>query len=482
MKTAMVILASEQLWPNLDGFLQWNAKISIDHLFLYYTKDLKRSKAPARKLELLVREIAPRCQTHPLVEPGGAQPADVTLAIERWQLEVQADRWILNATGGTKIMAAGVFRFVGEADCTIIYRELDGHWYELRRGSDDRSIASHSIESKADLTDRIPVKQLLRLQAEIPEDAVIETHNAKKLPVFEIARAGLKCDWDWSLAFADAGVKAGDRGGFLFEQFVAAGLIELGVQNLACNVLVKSADGKPLQELDIVCNTAGRIVVIDCKLRSEEEEQVGRVEAVTSQIRQAATTRRSFGGLAAAYVMVRPNRVFAAPERALASANNIQVIDATDCARLFSELATVCSIASCPSWVGELEHDLQNSLDSGATRVFAAEHIRLREVQAASAGRGVFHLEELMRQRGQDWLAYYVDSAVHFRARTPSDCDKLYVKAKVIKILGGFGTLLDLRFSSNGRNCSFKLEPRSGQLQRLSLLLERFIGGSLLSD
>jgi len=50
---AMVVLASEQLWPSIQGLVFWHEKRGgLTHLFIYHTADEERSAGPARRLSL----------------------------------------------------------------------------------------------------------------------------------------------------------------------------------------------------------------------------------------------------------------------------------------------------------------------------------------------------------------------------------------------------------------------------------------------
>ena len=67
--TAMVVLASEQLWPNLHGLVHWHG--GLRHLCIYHTDDRTRSVEPARRLEGLCARLYPGIRTHRLAAPGG---------------------------------------------------------------------------------------------------------------------------------------------------------------------------------------------------------------------------------------------------------------------------------------------------------------------------------------------------------------------------------------------------------------------------
>ena len=43
----MILLASEQLWPNIHGLVHWH-KTGLTDLFIYHTSDEERSRQPAQ--------------------------------------------------------------------------------------------------------------------------------------------------------------------------------------------------------------------------------------------------------------------------------------------------------------------------------------------------------------------------------------------------------------------------------------------------
>src|SRR5262249_464568 len=129
--TAMVVLASEQLWPNIHGLAYWSA--SLRHLFICSTKD-RKSAEPAERLESLCREAWPGVQVHRLPEGIGMQPQEVHAQVLHWRAEHGGERWLLNASGGTKLMHDGLLPMVGQEDTEAVYRELTGVWYRFRRG------------------------------------------------------------------------------------------------------------------------------------------------------------------------------------------------------------------------------------------------------------------------------------------------------------------------------------------------------------
>ncbi len=338
----LVVLASEQLWPNIASMCFFGTELPyawLERVYIYHTDDERRSAQPARALARIARE---HFGVTAELRQGGMQPVDVTRCVGRW-LKSQANAtWLLNATGGTKLMTAGILRFVGEPNTFTVYGELSGTWYVLERAEDGRAIRAVPWSPPRSITDSVPVRTLIEaLWA--GDGAVIEYgEDVPDLPVDEIARhlparADLQSPEEdiWTVAFRQAGQRPSKQPGFLFEMFLAACIRQLGLKNpssqIATNVK-RSRQGRVDQEVDIVVNCNGRVHIIDCKLVSKERP-------ISEEYRQADATRRELGGLAAKYLFVRPNRVIPDVEKSLLRSRSLDVLDARDFCCLCENLA-----------------------------------------------------------------------------------------------------------------------------------------------
>jgi len=118
----MVLLASEQLWPNIQSLVHWRDQLKC--VCIYYTDDQRRSKQPALRLKEFCEKYIRDATIVMPHSPLGMQPADVTKQLGNWIQHFDGLKWILNATGGTKLMTAGVLRLTGEPGVTVVYKEL----------------------------------------------------------------------------------------------------------------------------------------------------------------------------------------------------------------------------------------------------------------------------------------------------------------------------------------------------------------------
>jgi len=302
----LVVLASEQLWPNLESVCLYRE--SLRRLIILHTRDPHRSERPAAALTEVARTVF---NVESEKVPIGTQPSDVTAAVAHILQRFQdgPERVVLNATCGTKLMTAGILRWVDAPGTATIYREIEGHWYQLRRDRDGRSIVTQRLDTEKNPTDLLDIRILLQ-SVWGPTDARVSATDLPDLPVDRIAaalaenaRLGKEA---WESAFDREAPeyllrreRPSDPGG-LFEAFVAGCVRKLGVTNGVMNAVLVRSDGLYLQELDVVANAGGRVVVFDCK--------TGHPEGELRLVREAAQIREQVGGLAGECVILRPDK------------------------------------------------------------------------------------------------------------------------------------------------------------------------------
>ncbi len=511
----MIVLASEQLWPNIHGLVHWHA--SLKHLCIYYTADQDRSARPALRLAALCEALYPTVKLHRPAEPLGMLPDEVHARVRLWKEQVPGQVWVINATGGNKLMFAGALRCAGEPHTTLVYRELtDGRWYEFYPGPTG-PVARPRDDVALTATDHLPVKELVKAQWDAA-DTEIKSVSPQPLPVLELTREALRTGWDWPRAFRQAGQPSSDASGILFERYVAAVLLELGVSNQLANIVIRrSPGGEALQEIDLVANHGGRLAIIDCKLRSEDDEDK-REEKITSQIRQAALTRRVLFGLGASLLLLRPNRVFSDDLRTLARELGLTVVDARDARALFTQLARFFGVRQLPPSLEQAEKLVQDSMALGVTRAFCREPRDVRELVPCSPSRALVDLDAYVRRQrrgglvyilggrpyehpagmrgparhrlnldayrtahSQDWIAYRLDGVIRVYCGNPSGLMREALERCAGESLQGYARVRDFKTSKPGKTCSFCLEPRGTDERILVEFLEKYIGRPLLS-
>ncbi len=402
----LVLLASEQLWPNLESMCMLQGRLT--RVYIYHSDDRTRSVYPAMALRYLAEQ---HFRTKAILREGGIQPRDVTDVVSGWLAEFPDAHWVLNATGGTKLMTAGILRFVGTANTKTWYRELQHGWFELVPAEDGRRIVARKLQPPADLarrTNEIPVDSLLRAVWEPSGHEVQIGGPIEPLPVTKIANSLAEqirqrvAQPDWEKVFQDAGIESPRvRAGFLFERFVSGCLYALGVRNAVANVVVKQGTSV-LQEVDIVANYGGRVCVVDCTLRQ------GKIPVI-AEYQRCETIRRSVAGLAGSYLLVRPNARPSKAERFVLSQGRITLLDAEDLERFCARLATFFGVKSLSEEAAEVDRILAEALRDRPLPGVSEPRSPAGEELAPVTRRNIIDLmqwaNELGTTRNEHWVA-----------------------------------------------------------------------------
>jgi hypothetical protein len=399
--TTLILLASEQLWPNVESVEYW--KNSLQHIFIYHTEDERRSVLPAQRLEKFCQA---RC-SHVRVDyaDGDGKPESVVAKIEAWLEQYPRHQWGINATGGTKLMFLGAASLIGRPHVSVIYRELKGPWYHLT--NHNGYLETLLLNIPPHVTDRIPLETLLGTLW-WDEGTEIKLRPPEPLDILRLTQLLIQHQGNWREAFTACGVplEAGDKGGILFERYVAGALLALGIppQNIACNVIKRTCAGQVLHEIDIVVNYRSRIFVLDCKLQGEGNGGGGRGTQLMQQIRNLSDTVRQLGGVGAVGVLLRPNRTFFDEERTYAEGLGLCVLDRSKLSTFFEELARILGIPSVPAVLQNAQNLWQNPVI--AERVFPGSQ-RTYQMARSSSDSGIMVLDNFLREwsdtLGQNW-------------------------------------------------------------------------------
>jgi predicted RecB family endonuclease len=468
----MVLLASRELWPNVHSVAHWRGE--LERVLIYATENEEFSLLPARHLKSLIASTCPGVHVE-LLERLGIQPQHVRAQLEAWRAAYPGRRWILNATGGTKLMSAGMLAFVGRPDTRVVYRELGGNdWFEFH--SADQGLATREIAVPVEATDFLPAVELVKALWQVPPGVKVESEAPQALPLPELTRAAMECKWDWQAAFRRAGARADAAGGILFERYVAAGLLAMGVKSVACNV--RALGTSEYQEVDLVANHGGRLVVVDCKLRSPKDEERANVGKVMDQIRHAGDTRRRLGGLGAKMVLIRPNRTFDEIAQDLARNLEVKLVDQRGAPQLFSKLAEILDVDPLPAPVKAVEDMLVEEVRSGrASRVFVSEPGIIAQTSVPEEGFGVARLDAYMKERGQSWVAFFVDNDFELSCAVPRGGDPLKFQQSLRTFLGPFAkSASGISIVATAGRCRVRAPLKSGNLAELSRILEKWLG------
>lgn len=480
---AMVMLASEQLWPNLHGLVHWHdhaAGAVLSDVCIYYTGNSDKSAAPAGRLERFCRRRYPEVAVHRPPVPGGLEPAEVAGRIAQWQAELPGRRWLVNATGGVKLMFAGALQCASLPDTTVVYRELSGDWFTLTL--EDGRVVSRELDVSTGETDAIPVMQLIDAQWEAA-GASWTAGDPEPLDVLRLTQLGCEHNWRWEMVFPLAGHVADQPRGLLFERYVAAVLLELGVRNLKVNVKLQADE--PLEEIDLVANHGGRLLVFDCKLPGQAEEAVGRTPKLTEQIRTAEATQRSLGGLDARTLLIRPDREFSPSHRMLAEAYRLRVLDRPASGQLFARLAEFAAVRVLPDSLRAAAAAVRAHCESNAAAGTFAVQRRCPRLRAAFGGSSVVvnldaQLQAERQTDGQDWVCYLLHNRLFLRARNPQRLQAAELQDQLRQRLGPAIGVTIVSRSGDGGSFLAQLRPPQGRPRHVDRALTPYRGRSLL--
>ncbi len=480
--TAMVVLASEQLWPNIHGLAYWNT--NLRYLFICSTKDPK-SAVPAERLESLCQELRkevwPNLQEVHRPDGIGMQPQEVFALVMNWRNAHPGERWLLNASGGTKLMHDGLLPLVGQEDTEVVYRELKGPWYRFRPGP---ILETETFHLPADITDGLSVEALIRAQWHLKGATISFGDPGVVIDWRRAIAEGTRTRWNWPAVSNALGLKM--KSGPLFEWLIEAICVEMGLTQITRNVKrapvkVVGAQQGDLQEIDRVVNHAGRLVILDCKLIDEDGEEE-RGEPITSQIRQAAHTRRDLGGLGADLVLIRPNRVLNGDQRALAEAYGLTVIDRDAGTELFRRLANCLGVTELPRSLCEAEDAMRQAWEKDRVRPFCQDRASTRPTAVAESGESeaVVDLNAYRRlYEGQDWVAWRLCNEVRVWCEVPGALTRHEVEERAEALFGELG-YQGTELSGSGKSCTIRVQVRKGGLPRLRTLLESRLRRGLL--
>ncbi|MBE2205586.1 MAG: hypothetical protein IAE94_14735 [Chthoniobacterales bacterium] len=318
-----IMLASEQLWPNLLGMAALKERDGgVASLHILHTGDPVRSGKPAKQLARLAAKILPGvpCRMH-LTGVTSQEVLDVLHRLMRGHAETL--QWAINATGGTKTMFAGLLPWIRRENVEAFYREVTGSWFHLspleREGLQGVFCDEWDGPKRARVS--LPVWELATVQSDHPESAKwdrSEPPGTTPAEMTALTGAGRACGWNWSTLQKSYPMLGKERGGFAFEHYFAALVKLCGAHSVAMNLKMKH-DGRICQELDVIVSTGTKLVLFDLKLSEVEGD------AVIDQISRLGEDKRSLGGLNAAAVAVRPSWRNNATTTAIARSHGVEV-------------------------------------------------------------------------------------------------------------------------------------------------------------
>jgi hypothetical protein len=419
----VVVFASEQLFPALQ-FLLHTAHQCADNLqsvHIYCTPDERRSGAPARRLQAVLRSWARSKGLSFAVDitVGEMWPSAVREGLLDWFEAHPDSHWLVNVTGGTKPMSAAAIELTLSTDLQsrrVIYQEIDGQWAELVHDAQDFLTVNelHStvdtIVPPVDTLDRLlSVEDLVATQ--FSESHQITTQQLETLPLDEATRQVIALRWKWRDMLQTLGVFS-ISGGDAFERYIGAGLIACGVHvKHSLKVVDSGIEGKVVREVDLVGCHRGRLVCIDIKLPGAQDHLKG------TQLADVVELAHSLGGRGALSIALRPGWPDESGTRRLAEALGVKLLTQAQAPRLFSTLLGWIDPQLTPSAaVLNAEDTLQAHQSKGNDVLSNGEVINITATE-----RGSLHLpnelERMCAQRGESWaLVQMLDQSQYLLA------------------------------------------------------------------
>jgi len=335
--TGIILFASEQIWPNIASLEHARRRRGFQNVHIIHTDNSLKSKAPAVRLQKFCLNRYQQVAELHEIKPDPQTIHDLLLQIID---RLPGNRWIINATGGLKLMLVGVLSLPPSDAIDIIYRELSGDWFILK-GKSTGGFSADPFAVEPGELDELSILDLITLQNTSTVDTRWELQKPTGLPILKITQCVIDNRWNWSAAFEALGLpRKSLQNGFLFEEYIAAALQMMGA-NVALNAeLSQNIQNREvpryLQEVDILVNRKGRLWILDLKLVDAQDE---RSRKPSQQIMSAAEMRRALGGANAECVLVRPGFEFSAEHRQLAQDHQIKILDGRDCFLLFQTLS-----------------------------------------------------------------------------------------------------------------------------------------------
>lgn len=432
----VAVLASAQTMPNLESVVALAAHQPLAAVHVYWT-DFPDSRRAAESLERVLGTMAGRdpfrsFRVEREEKPGTGQLENVVAWLRASLDRSPGGRWVLNATGGTKPMAAGFLMMADHPGVeSVIYRELSASsWLALRPAPRDagRFVTGapppdYGLAQAGSLLDRIPLVDLLRAQLGY-EDLAVDPKPETTLDTERLARWIEALDPNDERPYREAARRAGipdaERAseGTLFERLCHGVLASFGLGGLAHSVEVRPnvpGESRPAHnEIDFFVRHEGRIRVLDLKLTSPDGPKLSVPKY--DQIRTVAEATRSLAGIDARPIMLRPNWL---PERELSDyaekVHRVRVVDATGMPRIFEVIAEELGYKGA---LPEAAKRLQDFFEARRARGLPSAGAASVDL-ATRAGSPILELDASLRQshavRGSHWAAAYLDGVLLLR-------------------------------------------------------------------
>jgi hypothetical protein len=336
-------LAGRQIVPNAQATLAAAKAGLLKRLLVLHSCNTRESAGPARQFFQLVLELGDLIDG---VEPVLAEVDETAQSVYHTALEVLNEpsehRWVLHATGGTKLMSTGLMLLARHPRvAAVVYRDLHQGWFRFQLDAQGRPVDSPIAANCPELgwlrSEQVRVSSWPLLDVLHSQLGVHDLEaGSRSLP--QGIQAAQWLAWGSKQRPGSfhryAGVdKLKLEEGNAFEALLALILKEAGCEQVLWSVEFTARDGSKLLESDVVACHGDKLVLFDVKIQSGNwaREKSG-------QIRNAAKTAETLGGLGARAVLVRPNWPDSPAVGQMASALGVPLIRRPQVAHLVDEL------------------------------------------------------------------------------------------------------------------------------------------------
>jgi hypothetical protein len=299
--------------PNILANFAFNRRGLLQRSAVLFTRNVRESLEPANRLYALLNEgcaqgVEVGRRQVPVEETLQAVTDAMTLLFE----EFPDVRWILNATGGNKMMSAALLVLAGSPQvAAVIYRDIVHGWREVQwyagGGLHETPVsADHALLGclvAPDLRlDSLPLDLLIR--AQFAAGDAIERFASRAIPPQAEPAAWLDAATHGRRAgFANCEfwLDEAQEEGRAFECWLGTLLRAAGARQVLWSCEGLSPGGQKVIETDLMALHGDRIALYDVKLQSPD------APGKSDQIRSVRATADKLGGLSAAAVLLRPN-------------------------------------------------------------------------------------------------------------------------------------------------------------------------------
>lgn len=487
----LVSIVSEQLWPTIHCLAHYGSR--IQRLFLLHTNDESRSIRPAKSIAKFVSLWKPEIKViFPRIIPENSSTG-ISKALHEWMDEFPDSDWVINASGGTKLMMLGVLDFANLPNVEVIYRDLTGNpgeiWHSVQRSEEFGFLKNAPISIDENATDLIPVEILVKTIWSDHGNFLVEFgQKIPDLDVEKVTRIASLNNWDFKKAFQAGGYPAENSSGQLFEQYVVSILINLGVRNITCNAVRSTPSKKALSEIDIIANHQGNLTVIDCKMRSLEEENLGKVETLFEQIRKANQMGKELGGLGAKVIILRPNRTLSENESHLAESYRVKPLDAPKMSEIIDCFAKHFGIEKIPDNLINVQNIIQNSQKNQFYPGMGQPPFKY-DWDPNTRSTGILNVNSLLgklqNDLNQNWAAFEIDTNIYIDfaipnalTHLPEENLRIHLFEKMNAMFGDFSDVEILSVTKRKARCELQVLP--GQIHSLKKRLGKMFGRPIL--